>query len=61
MLVNADAHRCRVVLRGTFRKIRGRQCPGVNSGKLVTAVTLPPRSGIILLRLHRVSNSAATR
>lgn len=50
VLVNAGAYKCRVPLHGTFRKIRGLQCPTVNSGKLVKAVTLPPRSGIILLR-----------
>ena len=50
VLVNAEATTQTVSLGGTFRKIKGTQAPTVNDGSLVTAVTLPPRDGIVLLR-----------
>ena len=49
-LVNAEATAQTVSLGGTFRKIDGTQDPSVNDGSLVTAVTLPPKDGIVLLR-----------
>ena len=49
-LVNATDQTVSVDLGGTFRKIKGTQAPSVNDGSLVTAVTLPPKDGIVLLR-----------
>ena len=48
-LVNPDTVAHTVTLGGTFRKINGTQDPTVNDGSLVTAVTLQPRDGIVLL------------
>ena len=68
-LVNPTRARVTVSLGGTFRKIKGTQAPTVNDGSLVTAVTLQPRDGIILLPTtaagptppHRRSRSARRR
>jgi len=49
-LVNATASTQTVPLGGAFPKIGGTQAPAVNDGSLVTAVTLPPRDGVIVLR-----------
>jgi hypothetical protein len=49
-LVNATAAPVTVQLNGTFRKIKGTQAPLVNDGNLVTAVTLPAKDGLVLLR-----------
>jgi len=49
-LVNATDRVATIELGGTFRKIRGTQAPTVNDGSLVTAVTLQPQDGIVLLR-----------
>ena len=48
-LVNPDTVAHTVTLGGTFRKINGTQARAVNNGSLVTAVTLQPRDGIVLL------------
>jgi hypothetical protein len=49
-LVNAGATPRTVALRGTYRHLRGRQVPSVNTGRLARRVTLRPRDGVILLR-----------
>jgi hypothetical protein len=49
-LVNATEGTTTVNLGGAFHKIKGTQAPKVNDGSLVTAVTLPPKDGLILLR-----------
>jgi hypothetical protein len=49
-LVNPTTAAVTVQLGGSFRKIKGAQVPTVNDGTLVTAVTLQPRDGIVLLR-----------
>jgi hypothetical protein len=49
-LVNAEATPQTVSLGGNFRKIKGTQDPTVNDGSRVTAVTIPPKDGIVLLR-----------
>jgi hypothetical protein len=49
-LVNAGTTPRTVPLRGTYRHIRGRQAPSVNTGRLARRVTLRPRDGVILLR-----------
>ena len=60
-LVNATEAPATVDLGGTFRKIKGTQAPTVNDGSLVTAVTLPPKDGLVLLRpSHRPLFSLAT-
>ncbi|HEY5482869.1 MAG TPA: hypothetical protein VIK31_03530, partial [Propionibacteriaceae bacterium] len=50
-LVNPTDAAVTVDLGGTFRKIRGTQAPAINDGSLVTAVTLQPRDGIVLLNV----------
>lgn len=55
VLVNATNAAVTVNLNGTFRKIKGAQAPTINDGSLVTAVTLPPQDGLVLLR---VANTA---
>ena len=49
-LVNATSSAVTVNLGGTFRKIKGTQDPLVNDGSLVTAVTIPAKDGLVLLR-----------
>jgi hypothetical protein len=49
-LVNPSANAVTVQLGGTFRKIKGTQAPTVNDGSLVTAVTIPSKDGLVLLR-----------
>ena len=49
-LVNPTARAVTVDLGGTYRKIRGTQAPTVNDGSLVTAVTIPAKDGLVLLR-----------
>jgi hypothetical protein len=49
-LVNATSSSQTVPLGGAFYKLLGTQAPEVNDGQWVTAVTLPPLDGIILLR-----------
>jgi hypothetical protein len=53
-LVNATADPVTVNLGGVFRKIKGTQAPLVNDGRLVTAVTLPAKDGLVLLRTEPV-------
>ncbi len=48
-LVNATDAAATVDLEGSYRKIKGTQDPRVNDGSFVTAVTLPPKDGIVLL------------
>jgi hypothetical protein len=50
VLVNADDTAATVNLNGSFRKIKGTQVPTINDGSLVTAVTIPPKDGLVLLR-----------
>ncbi|MDP1794623.1 MAG: hypothetical protein Q8K63_10865, partial [Acidimicrobiales bacterium] len=49
-LVNPTDAPATVDLGGTYRKIRGGQAPAVNDGSLVTAVSIPPKDGLVLLR-----------
>jgi hypothetical protein len=49
-LVNATDVAVTVNLGATFRKIKGTQAPSVNDGSLVTAVTIPAKDGLVLLR-----------
>ena len=49
-LVNATDAAVTVALGGSFRKINGTQAPQVNDGSLVTAVTIPAKDGLVLLR-----------
>ncbi len=58
-LVNATAAPVTVNLNGSFRKIKGTQCPSVNDGSLVTAVTIPAKDGIVLLRETTVAANTA--
>jgi hypothetical protein len=51
VLVNPSDVAVTVQLGGTFRKIKGTQAPTVNDGSLVTAVTIPAKDGIILLKV----------
>jgi hypothetical protein len=48
-VVNSTNAAVSVDLGGTFRKIKGTQAPTINDGSLVTAVTLPPKDGLVLL------------
>ena len=50
VLVNATNAPIHIPLSGLFQKVRGAQDPSVNSGEFVTAVDLPSRDGILLLR-----------
>jgi hypothetical protein len=59
-LVNPTTSAVTVHLDGTFRKIKGTQDPTVNSGKLVTSVTLQARDGIVLLKVTGVTLRAST-
>lgn len=51
VLNNSAAFAQTVALETTYRRIRGRQDPAVNDGSVVTSVTLPPRDGLVLLRV----------
>jgi hypothetical protein len=50
VLVNPSASEKTIDLGGSFKKIKGTTDPAFNNGETVTQVTLPPRSGIILLQ-----------
>jgi hypothetical protein len=50
-LVNPSDAAVTVQLGGTFQKIKGTQAPTVNDGSLVTAVTIPAKDGVILLKI----------
>jgi hypothetical protein len=58
-LVNPTDSADTVSLGGTFRKIRGKQDPKVNSGATVSSVSVPARDGVILLRIPTVSLRAS--
>ena len=49
-LVNPSSAAVTVQLGASFRKIKGTQVPSLNDGSLVTAVTIPARDGVVLLR-----------
>jgi putative cell wall-binding protein len=49
-LVNPGDLARTVDLGRSFRKIKGTQAPSVNDGSDVTAVTLPPKDGIVLVK-----------
>jgi hypothetical protein len=50
-LVNPTGKAVTVKLpKGKWRRIKGRQCPKVNSGKRVSSVKLPAHDGLILVR-----------
>jgi hypothetical protein len=49
-LVNPTGASASVDLGGPLRKIRGAQVPSINNGAIITAVTIPARDGIVLLR-----------
>jgi hypothetical protein len=59
VLVNPTTAAVTIRLGGTFRKIRGRQDRSVNSGALVSSVTIPSRDGIVLLRVPVVTLRAS--
>ncbi len=59
-LVNSTDVAVTVNLEGVFRKIKGTQAPTVNDGSLVTAVTIPPKDGLIVLREAPVAVTAPT-
>ena len=50
VLNNSTGSTQTVSLGGTFRKLQGTQNPSLNDGSNVTAVTVPAKDGIILLR-----------
>jgi len=50
VLINTTSSSQKIDLGETFRKIRGRQQPRINNGKLISKVTIPPKDGLILLR-----------
>lgn len=50
VLCNATAQTVTVSLGTTYRRIRGKQVPSVNNGRLVRSVTIGPRDGAILLK-----------
>jgi hypothetical protein len=49
-LVNSTTQTRSIQLPGEYEKIHGAQDPYVNSGHVVSDITIPPRDGIILLR-----------
>jgi len=49
-LVNASGQTASIALGSTYQKIKGTQDPVVNDGTLVSAVTVPAKDGVILLR-----------
>ena len=49
-LVNASNAPQVIDLGGVYRTITGTQAPAINTGEVVTTVTLPPRDGVIVLR-----------
>lgn len=51
VLVNPSGNSMTVNLNGTYRKILGSIDPKFNDGSVVTKITLPPQSGIILLTM----------
>lgn len=55
VLVNPTTVAEPVRLETAYRKILGTVDPGLNDGQTVTSVTLPARSGIVLLRLERTA------
>lgn len=50
VVVNATDASYRAVFEEEFERLRGTQDPEVNSGEVVTEVTLAPRDGVVLLR-----------
>lgn len=56
VLVNPTSRAVTVRLETAYRKIRGTVDPGFNDGQTVTDVTLPARSGIVLLTLARTAD-----
>jgi hypothetical protein len=59
--LNPDAVAHTVTLGGTFGKINGTQDRTVNNGLVVTAVTLQPRDGIVLLSTPTVVTPPALK
>jgi hypothetical protein len=59
-LVNPSSSAVTVQLGGTFQKIKGTQAPTINNGAQVTAVTIPARDGIVLLRTTPVTPTDTT-
>lgn len=59
VVVNATPLAQTVPLGAAFRKIKGRQVPAINDGRLVQTVTIPPFDGLILLREGGPKSSAA--
>jgi hypothetical protein len=49
-LVNPTKEPITISLEPGFRRLRGQQAPEVNTGELVTSLTLNPKDGIILQR-----------
>ncbi len=50
VLVNPSGATVTVELGGQYRKIAGQSDPAFNNGELLTAITLEPRSGVVLLK-----------
>lgn len=53
VLINATMEPARIELGGTFAKIDGTQDRSVNDGTRVREIVVPPRDGIILLRVPK--------
>ena len=51
VLVNPSREPVEVDLGGEYRKITGQYDPAFNNGEVLTAITLEPRSGAVLLRV----------
>lgn len=61
-LVNPTTGPVTLSLGTTFRKMKGRQDPGVNNGTTLSSVTVPARDGLVLLRIPvlRATNTSVT-
>ena len=51
-LNNSSSKAATIALKGTFRKLKGAQDPVLNDGSTVTSVTIPPKDGLVLLRIR---------
>ncbi|HTK05149.1 MAG TPA: putative glycoside hydrolase [Candidatus Eisenbacteria bacterium] len=58
VLVNSSTQTKTVTLGGELEKVRGTQDPAVNDGSVVTAVTIQPNDGVVLLkRIEKVEGA----
>jgi len=59
VLLNSTASSQTVSFTAELEHLKGEQDPSVNSGRLTTAVTLPPNDGVVLLKpIVRITGSA---